>query len=170
MLRKLLLTIMASGALVVGCYEPLDWGSKTSTWHDSATGLTWQGEGMGTFTFDEALSYCSDITIGEYSDWRLPTIYELRSLVDGCTLATDCEISHATCTAGGCPPYFCDEGQGPGDGGCYWNAQLDGSCDTYWSSTECYSGSAWNVSFSLGIIGNYNESNTLLVRCVRGGN
>lgn len=50
---------------------------------DRATGLSWtradSGKGM---TWQEALAYAENLTLGGHSDWRLPTAKELHSLVD----------------------------------------------------------------------------------------
>ncbi|MBT3291798.1 MAG: DUF1566 domain-containing protein [Victivallales bacterium] len=50
---------------------------------DRATGLAWtrkdSGKGM---TWEEALAYAENLTLGGHSDWRLPTAKELQSLVD----------------------------------------------------------------------------------------
>ena len=65
-------------------YGKNDWvenGNGTLT--DSATGLTWQqgdsGQGMN---WADALAYAENLTLGGYSDWRLPTAKELQSIVD----------------------------------------------------------------------------------------
>ena len=62
-------------------------GNGTVT--DSSTGLIWQqdtardGEGnCDTMTWQEALAYCEALNLGGHTDWRLPTIKELGSLVD----------------------------------------------------------------------------------------
>ncbi len=50
---------------------------------DNATGLMWaqndSGEGL---TWKEALSYAENLELAGYSDWRLPDIKELQSIVD----------------------------------------------------------------------------------------
>ena len=50
---------------------------------DNVTGLIWQKDtAPGTYTWEQALSYCAGLTLAGYDDWRLPTIMELTFLVD----------------------------------------------------------------------------------------
>jgi Protein of unknown function (DUF1566) len=59
---------------------------------DTVTGLIWQkspdtdGDGnidaADKLSYDEAVSRASTLSLGGYSDWRLPTIKELYSLID----------------------------------------------------------------------------------------
>ena len=49
---------------------------------DKNTGLTWQRETGGTMNWQDALSYCESLSLGGYDNWRLPTIEELRSIVN----------------------------------------------------------------------------------------
>ncbi len=44
-------------------------------------------------TWEEALAYCEGLTLGDHSDWRLPTIKELNSIVDYGRFAY-CDQSH----------------------------------------------------------------------------
>ncbi len=50
---------------------------------DVVTGLIWQkNEVLTTTTNSDASTYCANLSLGSYSDWRLPTSHELYSLVD----------------------------------------------------------------------------------------
>ncbi len=50
---------------------------------DHNTGLMWQQTiPTGTYTWDEAVSYCNGLNYAGYSDWRLPQIKELLTTVD----------------------------------------------------------------------------------------
>ena len=51
--------------------------------YDNNTGLMWQQTMPNeTYTWEEALSYCNDLTYAGYGDWRLPTPQELLTIVD----------------------------------------------------------------------------------------
>ncbi|MFC1856590.1 DUF1566 domain-containing protein [Thermodesulfobacteriota bacterium] len=50
---------------------------------DTSTGLMWQQEtALGTYTWKQGLSYCEGLDLAGHTDWRLPTIKELGSIVD----------------------------------------------------------------------------------------
>lgn len=49
---------------------------------DENTRLMWQQANNGKMSWTSALSYCEELSLGGYQDWRLPTIEELRSIVD----------------------------------------------------------------------------------------
>ena len=56
-------------------------GNGTIT--DSATGLMWMQNDNGTgVLWKDALSYAENLTYAGYSDWRLPDVKELQSIVD----------------------------------------------------------------------------------------
>jgi len=48
---------------------------------DTCTGLLWQKVPVSR-DWQGALHYCEDLELGEYSDWRLPNVLELVTLVD----------------------------------------------------------------------------------------
>lgn len=50
---------------------------------DTVTGLTWQEPlGSGHMNWVTAYTYCEDLVLAGHSDWRLPSINELQSIVD----------------------------------------------------------------------------------------
>jgi len=58
-----------------------DNGDSTVT--DLATQLTWQKRDDGsTRDWEGALSYCENLSLAGYDDWRLPDVKELQSIVD----------------------------------------------------------------------------------------
>jgi hypothetical protein len=53
------------------------------TWTDPATGLMWTRTDSGVnLTWQQAVDYCANLTLGGYSGWRLPEIEELAGLYD----------------------------------------------------------------------------------------
>lgn len=57
--------------------------NNDGTISDSATGLMWQQADDGiTRDWQNALSYAENLSLAGYSDWRLPNIKELNSIVD----------------------------------------------------------------------------------------
>lgn len=49
---------------------------------DAVTGLMWQQTDGGEMTFESAETYCQNLTLGGYSDWRLPTAQEAFSILN----------------------------------------------------------------------------------------
>ncbi|MBM4387567.1 MAG: DUF1566 domain-containing protein, partial [Deltaproteobacteria bacterium] len=111
---------------------------------DSGTGLMWQkATAPGTYKWKDALKYCEDLTLAGYSDWRLPDIKELSSIVD-------------------------DSKYGPAIDSIYFP---DTKSDWYWSSSSDASDTsfAWGVGFSYGYVDDGYKGNDNYVRCVRSG-
>lgn len=56
---------------------------------DVFTGLVWQRDGaaFGPAPWEEAVAYCEGLTLGGRTDWRLPSILELATLVDESAVA-----------------------------------------------------------------------------------
>ena len=58
-----------------------DNGDGTVT--DTATGLMWQKDTQGgQMDWDSAITYCENLSLAGHSDWYLPDLDELKSLID----------------------------------------------------------------------------------------
>lgn len=49
---------------------------------DNATGLMWEQSDQGGLNWDQAVTACESATTGGHSDWRLPNIKELQTILD----------------------------------------------------------------------------------------
>jgi Protein of unknown function (DUF1566)/Putative binding domain, N-terminal/Viral BACON domain len=119
-----------------------DNGDGTVT--DTSTGLMWQQQaGSSTQTWEQALAYCEGLNLGGHTDWRLPSVKELQSLVDYS------QYNPAINTT-----YF-----------------PNAAASWYWSSTTYanYTGSAWVVTFYNGDVVNGGKPGSSYVRAVRSG-
>ena len=123
---------------------------------DTVTGLMWQqatapGISDGTYTWQQAVAYCDNLTLGGYDDWRLPTIQELSMLVD-----SGVSLSSPTVSPTIDATFFPD-------------TRTD---VYYWTSTAFAgnSGQAWTVDFFFGLVDydNNKTTNSYAVRAVRG--
>ena len=116
-----------------------DNGNGTVT--NQAIGLMWQkSDDNSPKSWQDALDYCNGLTLGGYSNWRLPNIKELRSIIDDSRVGPTFD------------PIFA--------GNTYFE---------HWSSTSCADSPdfAWLMSLSSGGVGCYNKTSNYYVRCVR---
>lgn len=152
--------------------------SDQEVWEDSATGLMWQKTDECCRNAWQALSHCDYLSWAGYSDWRLPTISELRSLIRGCSdteTGGDCgvvdECIEYSCWNNLCGG--CTSEAGPGPGGQYIVNELEGEGDKYWSISEAslnayyYTYHYWYVNFDFGRVDYYWANYEYYVRCVR---
>jgi len=119
-----------------------DNGNGTIT--DNVTSLMWQKEDDNiTRTWDNANSYCDNLTLAIYSDWRVPSKKELMSIVDYGTYNPSIDATYFTGTA----------------------------ASLYWSSTtNAYNSSfTFRVYFLNGSVYGYYKTLNHYVRCVRAG-
>ena len=115
---------------------------------DNQTGLAWQdyyGENVADIqksSWQDALIYCKELSLGNNSDWRLPNIKELRTIVDRKKYSPSIRLGFENIVADG-----------------YWSSTTDVSFNSY----------AWGDNFDKG--DDYWEDKTKesYVRCVRGG-
>ncbi|MBF0240667.1 MAG: DUF1566 domain-containing protein [SAR324 cluster bacterium] len=119
-----------------------DNGNSTVT--DNITGLMWQKEDdNNTYTWENAGTYCDNLSLGGYTDWRLPRQLELMSIV-----------SYGVINPSINSTYFPNT-----NSSYYWSSSSDANLSGY----------AWRVYFYYGNVSSYVKSSTLYVRCVRGG-
>ncbi|MBI5640589.1 MAG: DUF1566 domain-containing protein [Nitrospirae bacterium] len=117
-------------------------GNGTVT--DDPTGLMWQQTEGGSLNWESALSYCEGLSLGGYSDWRLPNIKELDFIAETTRYnpAVNAEYFPFALSA------------------IYWSATTRPDIP---SEASC-------IDFSYGTIGHYPKSDSRgNVRCVRGG-
>jgi len=112
---------------------------------DNITGFMWQDDSEAKtlyLSWQGAKDYCDGSTLGGYSDWRLPAVEELESIVDYGRNNPSID------------PTFKNVENA-------W----------YWSSTSPsgYTYGAWVVYFNNGIVSQNNKDNNDYLRCVRAG-
>jgi len=119
----------------------IDHGDGTVT--DQLTGLTWSQVETDVMTWEAALTFSENLSLGGLSDWRLPNIKELRSISD------DAYYKPSLLKI-----YFPNAQSGK-----------------YWSSTSeaNQSSRAWYVDFTYGLVSYEDKLSRLPIRCVRGG-
>jgi hypothetical protein len=125
---------VSSGAPRLSTYA--DNGDGTIT--DGVTGLVWQKTPPGTYVNPAgAASYCVGLSLGGHTDWRLPTIIELTSIVDYAT--TNPALDQAF----------------PSVSGYFWSATTSAAAPT----------TSWAANFDDGELAVW--TNLALTRCVR---
>jgi hypothetical protein len=150
------------------CTMPECSASSGTPCKDSANGLTWSSKASKTYTWQKAGDYCSNLTEIGYSDWRLPTISELRTLIQncpamqsgaGCDVTDNC-LSWSDCyssTCSGCESDSSGKYSKLEDNSWLWSSSVPSDRDNL----------AVGVNFSLGNVTNDYTSNSHNVRCVR---
>ncbi len=159
--------------------------ASTETYYDENSGLCWEKDhSLQLHSAASGATYCGGRDTGGITDWELPNIADLITLLRGCqngfeeaiddlsmcVLEVD-GISDPTCwqdeSCNGVETCdYCDEGAGPANG-CYWPAELEGTCSHHYSSTGRTSQSHWRVSFQWGSTGEGQDgTNSYYVRCV----
>lgn len=111
---------------------------------DNNTSLMWQQQDDGLVrTWSDANTYCENLTLGGYADWRLPTEKELISIMDYGRYNPSIDLT----------------------------VFPDTKSSIYWSSTINANNeeAAWTAFFNFGYDDNYySKLYTNFVRCVRG--
>jgi len=147
MRKCMLLGLLAgtlAGPMVLASPQPRFVENGDGTVTDNATSLMWQKEDDNiTRDWESALGYCETLVMpaGGHTDWRLPSIKELRSIVD--CARSDPAIN--TKVFPGTKPTY------------YWSSSTRAGSGEH---TVC-------VHFDEGEVTGYLKTNTAYVRCVR---
>lgn len=136
-------------------------------------GKTWTDKTELDMALYDAKDYCDNLTECGHSDWHLPTISELRTLIQNCPATMtdgECGVTD-TCSSIGCLNQDACLGCDYDSSGKY--SKL-GDTLWFWSSSHSSSsysndsGWYWRVNFCDGHVSRGYESNKYSVRCVRG--
>lgn len=128
-----------------------EWCLGYGVWKDSTTGLCWENpSGTVPMKYPAAVNHCAGLDIGGSSNWRVPTISELRTTIYNCPYMITggvCRVTDQCSNYSECYDVpSCSGGQckGPVDVGCLWSPYLDGPCydaksnsSFHWSKTPC---------------------------------
>ena len=175
------------GGYICGCVEGYEWDGE-ECWAtepdfpecspesefpciDSEYELVWSSLAADTMTWDDAGSYCENLEEGGYDDWRLPTIDELRTVIQNCPGSQSggaCAISDPDHLSNSdfSNDCYCDS---MGNNNGYYSRLGDDDLVSLWSSstTSGNTDRAWRVGFDDAYVYGYNKSGNNNVRCVR---
>ena len=126
--------------------------------------ITWSSRSPKAMSWKQANQYCENLKEGSSSDWRLPTISELRTLVMKCgstETGGTCRVTDQCLSESQCKNKAC-RGCGSkirhnkfGDRGLFWS-----------SSISPDNKNAWYIDFTYGSVHDHSKSEKF-VRCVR---
>ena len=156
-------------------------------WKDPKTGLIWSEKHSipGPATVEDLISFCDDLVEGGFSDWKMPTIDKLRTLVKNCPDTEPYGVCKISEEAGAlsrddfdwleCNCVWKDEwthrtgkDEFVVDNGGYYSKMGDDQdvalCSS--SSVSDYGGTLWWLGFSTASIGTGSLNNGAVVRCV----
>ena len=134
--------------------------------------LTWSSLSENTMNWEDAGSYCESLEEGGFSDWRLPTIDELRTLIlncegtqtgGACPVSDPDHISYSDFQSASCSCDAIDN-----NGGYY--SRFGDENVLLWSSSLLSSNSvvyAWQVDFNDARVYYKSKGYSYSVRCVR---
>ena len=142
-------------------------------WEDPDSGMAWSME-SNAMIWEDAVDYCDKLTEGGHSDWRLPSISEVRTLIKACygTMTGDrCPVTDS-CLSSDCLNYNCNLCDPKSDG--YYSKIDDDrtSWNLLWSASEVSDSVilAWGIELYTGSVAEKAKNEYGVVRCARGDN
>lgn len=139
---------------------------------DTHTLKQWSEAAISAMTWEEAKEYCENLTECGYSDWTLPNIRELRTLIQHCDDTSLYRVDETinssyqcgvdlSCLSPQCSNEYCDgctelhiEYSKLGDNGLFW-------------SSSTYEDKAWGVLFLTATVVIIDKRSDIAVRCIR---
>ncbi len=138
---------------------------------DSSSGLIWSAKASSTMTWSNAKSYCESYSEDGLSGWHLPTISELRTLIQNCSgtvTGGSCGVTDSCLSYNSCRNDACS-GCSSDSSGKYSKFGESGTVSYFWSSSIVSDASkdlVWIVKFSSGSV-DFGSISYANVRCVR---
>ena len=135
--------------------------------------LQWSNRSPDKMNWPKAIEYCRNLNEGGHSDWRLPDIDELRTLIKNCPNTEPdgvCKVSEKNgCLTEKCwnnKTCYCERKNDRG----YYNKLGDDGWFWSYSTDSFLTSSAWGMYFERGyVMENDKLSKHHYVRCVRDG-
>ena len=113
-------------------------------------------------TFENALKYCENLEENGFDDWRLPTLYEIRTVDEKCEEEENSDFCAVTdsCEWDNCESELC--------GKCLKYADFTGS-GTFWTTMETYGGktAVFTVSTEKTEENQSSKNEIHLAKCIR---
>ena len=125
---------------------------SSETYYDDNSGLCWEIDHSSILhSPTSGATYCAGRDTGDFTDWELPNIADLITLIRGCQNGWEesidelslCQLEVDGVTDPMCWEdescngvemcSYCDEGAGPANG-CYWPMELEGTCSHHYST------------------------------------
>ena len=143
MMKNIFIKSILLGSLTLSLNADFIRDNTKQVINDTKTGLMWQDDAIGsTMNWSTANTTCENLTLGGYSDWRLPNIRELKSITDRTRVNPAISPNFTAIASDG-----------------YWSSTMDASNSSY----------AWVVYFGNGHDDWNGKTNSSYVRCVRVG-
>ena len=136
--------------------------------------LYWSGRSEQKMNYNSARQYCGNLAEGGYTDWRLPTIVELRTTIQNCASSQtggSCKVSYSCLSSMDCGGKHCPDCGSRRNNGGYYSKLGDDDTVSLWSSSmnpQYRRGYIWCVNFENGAVSGFcDQPENYYVRCVR---